>query len=141
MLLGLARSSRPASSAASRRRRGRSTLDDFRPAVAACPAANTTIAVVATNAALDKAEARRVAIMAQDGFARAIRPVAHAVRRRHGLRAGDRRAGACPSHAPASLARIGAAAADCAARAIMRGVYEAQSRGDLVSYRDRYGIG
>src|SRR6202022_3186907 len=42
---------------------------------AAIPRANTTIAVVATAAALDKAGCRRLAIMAQDGLARAIRPV------------------------------------------------------------------
>jgi L-aminopeptidase/D-esterase-like protein len=36
---------------------------------------NTTIAVVATNARLNKARALRVAIMAQDGLARAIDPV------------------------------------------------------------------
>ncbi|HEX9556597.1 MAG TPA: P1 family peptidase, partial [Reyranella sp.] len=39
------------------------------------PRANTTIAVVATNARLDKASAKRLAVMAQDGLARAIRPV------------------------------------------------------------------
>lgn len=36
---------------------------------------NTTIGVVATNARLTKAEATRVALMAQDGYARAIYPV------------------------------------------------------------------
>ncbi|HCB32005.1 MAG TPA: peptidase T4, partial [Deltaproteobacteria bacterium] len=36
---------------------------------------NTTLCVVATDAALTKAQSQRVAIMAQDGFARAIRPV------------------------------------------------------------------
>ena len=36
---------------------------------------NTTLCVVATDAVLTKAQAQRVAIMAQDGFARAIRPV------------------------------------------------------------------
>ena len=39
------------------------------------PRANTTIACVATDAALTPAQARRVAIMAQDGLARAIRPI------------------------------------------------------------------
>ncbi|HSD55018.1 MAG TPA: P1 family peptidase [Burkholderiales bacterium] len=38
------------------------------------PGENTTIGVVATNASLDKAQARKVAQMAQDGFARAIVP-------------------------------------------------------------------
>jgi L-aminopeptidase/D-esterase-like protein len=105
----------------------------------AFPGGHTTIAVVATNAALDKAEAQRVAIMAQDGFARAIRPT-HTpfdgdtvfVLATGRWRLPEPRAGA--------LLRIGAAAADCTARAIMRGVYEAQSVGDLVCYRERYGI-
>src|SRR5512143_782047 len=39
------------------------------------PRGNTTIAVVATNARLDKASAKRLAVMAQDGLARSIRPV------------------------------------------------------------------
>ena len=41
---------------------------------AASPGANTTIAVVATNARLTKAQASRVALMADDGLARAINP-------------------------------------------------------------------
>ena len=41
-------------------------------AVRSDPRANTTIAVVATNARLGKADAQRLAIMAQDGLARAI---------------------------------------------------------------------
>jgi L-aminopeptidase/D-esterase-like protein len=39
------------------------------------PGENTTLVVVATDAALTKAQARRIAIMAQDGMARALRPV------------------------------------------------------------------
>ena len=50
------------------------------------PRANTTIAVVATNARLDKASAKRLAVMAQDGLARSIRPGAYAAGRRHGVR-------------------------------------------------------
>src|SRR5262245_29882681 len=50
-------------------------LGDFSQCGAAVPGANTTIAVVATDAALDKGGCRRLAIMAQDGLARAIRPV------------------------------------------------------------------
>ena len=41
----------------------------------ALPGQNTTIAVVATDAALTRVEAKRLAIMAADGMARAIRPV------------------------------------------------------------------
>ena len=44
------------------------------PPGADMPGANTTIAAVATDAALDRSEALRVALMAQDGLARAIRP-------------------------------------------------------------------
>ena len=43
-----------------------------------------------------------------------------------------------PEPRAASLLRIGSAAADCTARAIMRGVYEAETLGDLVSYRERF---
>lgn len=91
--------------------------------------ANTTIGVVAVNRYLTQAEARRVAIMAQDGIARAIRPV-------HGPTDGDvifvlatsgAGGGAAPS-GPLDLTRIGAAAADCVARAIARGVFEAERR-------------
>jgi L-aminopeptidase/D-esterase-like protein len=39
------------------------------------PGENTSIGIVATNVALDKAEATKVAQMAHDGLARAIRPV------------------------------------------------------------------
>jgi L-aminopeptidase/D-esterase-like protein len=86
--------------------------------------ANTTIACVATDAALTPAEAKRLAIMAQDGLARALRPAhspfdgdvvfALATGRR---RLGERR--------QMDVARLGALAADCLARAIARGVYEA----------------
>jgi L-aminopeptidase/D-esterase-like protein len=87
--------------------------------------ANTTLAVVAVNATLSPAEARRVAVMAQDGLARAIRPV-------HAPFDGDvvfvlataTRPLADPR--PFNLTRLGALAADCVARAIARGVYEAR---------------
>ena len=105
----------------------------------AFPGGHTTIAVIATNAALDKAEAQRVAIMAQDGFARAIRPI-------HTPFDGDTvfvlATGRWRLPKPRALAllRVGAAAADCTARAIMRGVYEAETLGDLVSYREFFGV-
>lgn len=88
----------------------------------AAPRANTTIGAVAVNAALSQAQARRIAIMAQDGVARAIRPV-------HGPTDGDvifvlATGGAAPD-GPLELTRIGSIAADCVARAIARAVYEA----------------
>ncbi len=100
--------------------------------------ANTTLAVIATDIALTQAQAKRVAIMAQDGVARAIRPV-------HTPLDGDivfaLSTDAQPLADPvADVARIGMLAADCVARAIARGVYEAATLGDLISYRDRYGL-
>jgi L-aminopeptidase/D-esterase-like protein len=103
---------------------------------AALGRANTTIGVVATNARLTPAEAKRVAIMAQDGYARACRPIHTAVD-------GDvlfaLATGAWDApEAPRALfvSRIGMLAADCAARALARGVYEAQAIGGIVAYRD-----
>ena len=90
------------------------------------PGANTTLAVVACNARLDKCEARRLAMMAQDGLARMIRPV-------HTPFDGDVvfaiASGAIdldelaePGQRAWWLARLGAAAADVLAQAIGRGV-------------------
>jgi L-aminopeptidase/D-esterase-like protein len=102
--------------------------------------ANTTIAVVATNLALDKAQATRVAIMAQDGIARAIRPV-------HSPFDGDTVFTLSTGHLPAAepiaatLARVGTIAADCVTRAVARGIYAAETLGDLPSYRSIHGDG
>ena len=98
--------------------------------------ANTTIAVVATDAALDKGGCRRLAIMAQDGLARAIRPV-------HTPFDGDTvfalATGAGPQVEPAALTRLGHAAADCLARAVMRAVLAAKPLGGVPSWRQRWG--
>ena len=87
------------------------------------PATATTIALVATDAKLGKAECKRLAIMANDGLARALRPV-------HAPNDGDTVFAAATGHAgpggePLVLTELGAAAADCLARAVARGVYEA----------------
>jgi len=101
---------------------------------------NTTLAVVATNVALDKGQAQRVAVMAHDGMARAIRPV-------HTPFDGDSifvlSLGEAATTPPTALtvARIGALAADCVARAITRGVYEAEPLGEIPSYRSRLDAG
>lgn len=86
----------------------------------------TTIAVVATDAVLTKAEASKVAQMAHDGLARTIRPV-------HTMADGDTvfalATGA--SHRRAHPTIVGALAADALAQAILRGVRAATSlRGD-----------
>jgi L-aminopeptidase/D-esterase-like protein len=85
---------------------------------------NTTIAIVATDAALTKADAKRLAVMAQDGLAHALRPT-------HAAMDGDTvfAAGTGTRPEPPSLrdlTEIGMLAADCLARAIARGVYEAE---------------
>jgi L-aminopeptidase/D-esterase-like protein len=98
------------------------------------PRGNTTIAVVATNARLDKASAKRLAVMAQDGLARSIRPV-------HTPQDGDTVFALStgthdPGDDPLALAEIGTLAADCLARAVARGVYHAASLGVARGWRD-----
>jgi len=101
-------------------------------------AGHTTIAVVATNVALDKAQARRFAIMAQDGLARAVRPA-------HTPFDGDTvfalSTGRRPLEGPAPLAvtRLGHLAADCLARAAARGGVAAESHGPLKNRRETWG--
>lgn len=86
--------------------------------------ANTTIAIVATDAALDKAQCQRVAIAAHDGIARACVPA-------HSPGDGDLvfsvSTGAKPLATPSDLGLISHAAALCLSRAIARGVYAATS--------------
>jgi L-aminopeptidase/D-esterase-like protein len=109
--------------------------DEFPADPTAAVGGNTTIAVVATDAALDKAEAQRLAIMAHDGLARAIRP-AHTPfdgDTVFALATGARPLGA---NRPWGLARLGAAAADCLARAIARAIYEAEPLGAWPAWRD-----
>jgi D-aminopeptidase len=104
------------------------------------PGENTALIVVATDAMLTKPQTRRLAIMAQDGLARAIYPV-------HTPLDGDIVfAAATGTHPLANpvhgLAALGALAADTVARAIARGVYEARAlpfAGALPSWRDRFG--
>lgn len=96
------------------------------------PGVNTTLAIVATSADLSSVEAKRVAMMAHDGIARAIRP-AHTPFDGDIVFAVATEKTPLPK-APAPMramhvAAIGAAAADCLARAIARGVYAASAEG------------
>lgn len=98
---------------------------------------NTTIAVVATDAALTKAQCRRLAVMAQQGLSHAVRPA-------HTPLDGDTvfalSTGRLPLADPLrDLALLGGHAANCLARAIARGVHRAESLGSAASYRARYG--
>ncbi len=87
---------------------------------------NTTIALIATDVALTRVECQRVAIMAQDGMARAIRP-SHAPFDGDIVFCISTEKQQLPDNAMRQLvvAQIGAAAADVLARAIARGVYHA----------------
>ena len=87
------------------------------------PAASTTLCVVATDAAISHAQCHRLAVMASAGMARAIFPVFSPL---DGdivlaLSTGEK----LLRMPPAALPFLGAAAANCVARAIARGVYEA----------------
>ena len=105
---------------------------------AAQPGGNTTIAVVATNAKLTPAQAKRLAIMAQDGLSRAIRPVHTPVDGDTVFALATGAMTLAEGMEPIQLARLGNLAADCLARAVARGVYEAQPLGDFQSYQSSY---
>jgi L-aminopeptidase/D-esterase-like protein len=102
------------------------------------PGANTTIAIVASDAALTKAEARRLAIMAHDGMARALRP-AHTPFDGDAVFAIATATKALHDPREQTLSALGAIAADTLARAIGRALWEARSLGAWQSYRDRHG--
>jgi len=101
---------------------------------------NTTLAVIATEATLTKPQAKRLAVMASAGLARAIYPVFSpldgdivfaASTGKHEL--GD---------AVHGLAELGALAANTLARAVARAVFEAKTlpfAGALPCWKDRFG--
>jgi L-aminopeptidase/D-esterase-like protein len=99
--------------------------EDWGLAKGAGSARNTTIACVATDVALTPAQARRLAVMAQDGLARAIRPI-HAPFDGDVVFALSTGRQACPGPADLTVARLGALAADVLARAVARAAYEAR---------------
>lgn len=91
---------------------------------------NTTIAVVATDARLTKAEATKLAQMAHDGLARTIRPV-------HTPFDGDTVFTLATGRRPAPhMLILGSLAADVLARAVERAVLTATSMGGLPAARD-----
>lgn len=99
---------------------------------------NTTLAVVVTDAILTKAQVKRLAIISQTGFARAIYPV-------HAPLDGDAVFAAATCEKPVDplygLTELGAVAANVVARAIARGVYEAKAlpfAGALPSWKMRF---
>lgn len=98
-----------------------------RKRLSASDQSNTTIAIVATDAALSKAQCNRIAVAAHDGIARACLPA-------HTPGDGDLVFALSTSTKPeGDPALIGHAAALCLSRAIARAVYEAMPQpGDLL---------
>lgn len=108
---------------------------------------NTTIAVVATDAALSKAACKRVAVAAQDALARTVRP-SHtpmdgdtvfvlstgAVEVEPATGTGATPAAMSPETKLVTM--VGAAAADCLARAVLVGVLAAEPIAEIPTYRD-----
>jgi L-aminopeptidase/D-esterase-like protein len=85
---------------------------------------NTGIGVVATNAALTKVEATKVAQMAQDGLARTIRPA-------HTMLDGDTIFALSTGNKKLDVTTIGSFAAEAMAQAILRAVKMAEPAGGL----------
>lgn len=90
---------------------------------------NTTIGVVATNCRFNKEEANKVAQMAQDGIARAIRPA-------HTLFDGDTLFVLAVGNKGADVNVIGAYAAEMVSEAIVRAVKAAEKSGGVPAWRD-----
>lgn len=108
------------SSATDLRLKGQMRVTD--PAAMPPSRANTTIAIVATNADLTKAQAKRLSVMAHDGIARAVYPA-------HTPFDGDLvfslATGEQPLASAMQFAELGATAANVLARAIARGIHAA----------------
>jgi len=104
------------------------------------PGTSTTIALVVTDAVLTKAQCKRLALMANDGLARAILP-AHAPTDGDTIFAAS--TGARPMADARELTEIGHVATQVMARAIARGVYEAAALpypNAMRSWRDRFAL-
>ena len=112
----------------------------FDPPLKGAARTNTTLVIVATDAILDKAQAKRLAVMAQCGLSRAIYPV-------HAPLDGDLVFAASTGRRPLAdplfaLTKLGTAAANVVARAIARGVFEAAALpfpGAIKSWKDQFG--
>ncbi|MFN2195052.1 MAG: P1 family peptidase [Anaerolineales bacterium] len=90
---------------------------------------NTVVGVVATNARLSKEEINKVAQMAQDGLARAIRPA-------HTMYDGDTIFALSTGNQTADVSLVGALAAEAVAGAILNAVLSADPAGGLPAAKD-----
>ena len=92
---------------------------------------NTTIGVIATNARLTKAGVTKVAMMAQDGYARTISPT-------HTMFDGDTIFCMATGEVEAGVNVVGAIAAEVMARAIIKAIKNTESLFKLKSYKDLF---
>jgi L-aminopeptidase/D-esterase-like protein len=106
------------------------------------PGQNTTIGLVATEATLNKSQAQKIAQMAHDGLARAIRP-AHTMFDGDALfclSTGEKKLPELPGFFVApqaqSVNEIGHAAAECITRAVIGAIISARSLGGMTAYCD-----
>jgi len=112
----------------------------LRPVIKGAANQSTTLVIVATDAALSKTQAKRLAVMAQSGLSRAIYPV-------HTPLDGDVVFAASTGRQPLAdpligITELGAVAANVVARAIARGVFAAKALplpGALPSWADLFG--
>jgi L-aminopeptidase/D-esterase-like protein len=101
---------------------------------------HTTLAVVGTNARVDKAQLTRVAAMAHDGLARAIRPAHTSVDGDVVFalavpQSDDRPVVAVHKWGPAAVSVVGALAADVVTRAVLDALLSAGASGGFEAYR------
>lgn len=95
----------------------------------ALPQGNTTIGCIVTNAKLDKAQATKIAGIAHNGYARAIRPV-------HTMSDGDSIFVLGTGEVDAMVDIVGVLATDMMAKAINRAVLQAEGAYGLKAYKD-----
>lgn len=92
---------------------------------------NTTIGVIATNAKLTKSGATKIAMMAQDGYARTISPA-------HTMFDGDAIFCMATGEVEAGVNVVGAIAAEVMTRAIVKAIKNTESLFKLKSYKDLF---
>lgn len=105
------------------------TLRELTEDLAALPGGNTTLGIIVTNAALNKSQLTKVAGMAHNGYARAIRPV-------HTMADGDSIYALSTGSIPGDVNVIGALAATVMEKAIIRAVKAAGSGWGLPGYEE-----
>jgi L-aminopeptidase/D-esterase-like protein len=112
------------------------------PQSESAPARNTTIGIVATDAILTKGQAQKVAQMAHDGMARAIRP-SHTMLEGDTIfcmASGKQKLAEIPGYygppQAQAVSDIGHAAADCMSRAIIKAILTATSLGGMPAFCD-----